>query len=276
VGVVMGAHRYNVLIIGAGNKGALSDSEENRHKYLSFAHAVYDSKDFNLAGFMDVDKEKQRKAEDIWGARFIAQEVAVVIVATDDFNHNAGIYQALSYNPALIIVEKPLCQPHQLNCLRIDLSDVKTPIMVDYTRRYIPYWREKIASVKAGAFGEFIGGYLYFNRGLYHTASHFVDMCLWAGLTEKDLQKIKIFKVPANYQWVFDWKLFYETTFIGETGTDIKENKVSTIYDNHTKKVLDNALGVLTGKQSVYCDLSDGIAALNLSTELVIKEVKDE
>ena len=60
---------YKCVIIGAGNKGALSDAPGtgNEHKYISYGHTIKDNDNFKLMGFADTDPNKIKTANDLWG-----------------------------------------------------------------------------------------------------------------------------------------------------------------------------------------------------------------
>lgn len=60
---------YNVLLIGAGNKGCLSDAPGtgNEGKYLSFCHAIKDNPNFAISEIYDINAEATALAYNIWG-----------------------------------------------------------------------------------------------------------------------------------------------------------------------------------------------------------------
>ena len=59
---------YNVLIIGAGNIGALYDSPGSNH-ILTHAHAFSKTPGFSLIGFFDTDFEKAHHAAQRWNTQ---------------------------------------------------------------------------------------------------------------------------------------------------------------------------------------------------------------
>jgi hypothetical protein len=265
--------KYNVVIIGAGQKGALADipGSKNDNKYLSYAHAVKENQSFELIGFYDIDKEKQELAEKIWlkgKSKNINPDI--IIITTPDDQHAKSLYQVLMYNPKLVILEKPV--PKYVGTA-VDINKQykkrNIPVLVDYTRRFIPFWQNIRQKILDNEYGDFKKGVLYFNRGLYHTASHFVDLCNFFGIKST---QIELNEVDSDYRWVFDWNLFFEKDFICEHAVDIKEKKIS-MYDNHLKHVIEHAANYLNRKCELVCTMDDGIKAIENLNKLEVRRV---
>ncbi len=256
-------NEYNVLIIGAGNKGALSDApgSGNEHKYLSYAHAVKDHPGFELCGFSDYIAHKRYEADKIWQPSGIKDfNDLIIIIATNDDVHYENLIEYSKRKPILVICEKPLCTDVSQAREIVELYKSKgIPLMVDYTRRFIPKWQKIKVDIDAGLYGKFIKGYCYFNRGWKHTASHFIDHALWYNGT---LDNIRIEKVEATYQWVYQWGLFYEKDFAYEHAVNFTKEKVDSIYDKHLWYVMDNAYNFLEGKEPLLCTGEDALRSL--------------
>jgi len=266
---------YKVIIIGSGNKGALADAPGtgNENKYLSYGHAVQDHAGYELLGFSDIDKIKAINAASIWGGEdfCIPQEYCedcedrfyhkadVIIVANPDDMHYETLSIIADYYPKLVICEKPLCTSLEQAVGIVGLYQSRgIPLLLDYTRRFIPYWQRARADVNKA--GEFLKGYCYFNRGVAHTLSHFIDLALWF---KGNLDGIHIEEVEASYQWVFQWGLFYEKDFFSEHAVNfVKNPQVDSIYDKHLWYVMDNAYNFLEGKEALICTAEDGLKAL--------------
>jgi len=250
---------YNVLIIGAGNKGSLSDApgSGNEHKYLSYSHAVTDHPGFELSGYMDILPEMKHNAQKIW--RVNNQPADVVVICTPDNSHYEYLLSALDMKPKLVICEKPLCDNSLEAAEIVDLySGQAVPLMVDYTRRFIPEFQ----NIKQGlqSAGDFIEGFCYFNRGWEHTASHFIDTALWFN---GNLDHITIKEIQTDYRWIYQWGLYYERDFCSECyGNPLKGYKVPEIFDGHLYYVMDNAYNFLRGKEKLYCTGEDGLRAI--------------
>jgi len=253
---------YGCYIIGAGNKGALSDApgSGNEHKYLSYAHAIKEDQRFRLRGFGDIIPEKKRNADMIWKPEAIGTEDIIIIASSDDA-HYEYLKEFVKWGYKLVICEKPLCLTVDETREIVKLyKENNVPLLVDYTRRFIPEFRAIKSRIANGEFGKFLNGFLYFNRGWEHTASHWIDMALWYN---GSMENIEIREVKPDYQWVFQWGLFYENNFVAECyGKKEDGFKVSPIFDNHIKYVMDNAYNFLEGKEELLCTGEDALKAL--------------
>ncbi|MFA5196202.1 MAG: Gfo/Idh/MocA family oxidoreductase, partial [Bacteroidales bacterium] len=220
---------YNVLIIGAGNKGALADAPGtgNRYKYLSYAHTINAYPGFELLGFVDKDVSKTMDACIMWDISNVFPSISagmvngkpdIAIISTPDDTHYDILKQLVGYPLNIVICEKPLCSELWQAREIIELYRQKNiPLLVDYTRRFIPQYRQIKAEIDSGKYGAFLNGFCYFNRGWLHTASHFIDMALWFN---GSLDKITIHEIPTDYRWVYQWGMFYEKDFASENAVN--------------------------------------------------------
>ena len=266
--------QYSVMIIGAGSKGALCDAPdtENAKKYISYAHAVTDHPGFSLAGFYDILPEMKENAEKIWGKGSGTPEVAVI---TTPDNAHYEYLKELAYMPLrLVICEKPICTKFHEAYEIVNLYEKKgTPILCDYTRRFIPHWQEHKRAIDAGEYGKLIYGCGIFNDSymdpnispekkrwdaFLHSGSHMIDTALWlTGNADFDFRYI-----PSHYKWLYQWTFCYEHSHVSETVGDFTREKVNTIYDNHLMYVMQNAYGFLEGKEKLICTGWDAFKTL--------------
>ena len=262
---------YNVYIIGAGNKGALSDApgSGNEHKSLSYAHAVKDHPAFKLVGFGDILPEMRIEAERIWNPEN-SNTIDVVVITTPDNSHYDYLKGIADCGFGLVICEKPLCDNVEQAKEIVELyKKNNVPLLVDYTRRFIPEFRNHRNNIIQGNYGNFIKGYLYFNRGWEHTASHFVDMCLWFN---GSMDNIEITEIKTDYQWVYQWALFYEKDFVSEHAVNFVKEKVPSKYDRHLYLVMDNVYQYLERNSDyLFCTGEDGLRAI-IETERIKNE----
>jgi predicted dehydrogenase len=264
--------QYNTLIIGAGSKGALSDAPgtENEGRIISFAHAVKEHFGFSLIGFQDIMPEMKEQAEKIWQPDNPGAIPDVVVITTPDDSHYQYLLQLskAEQKPKLVICEKPICMTvAEYN----HVASVCTfPILVDYTRRFIPHFRDIKEKIDSHKYGEFIKGYLYFNRGWEHTASHFIDMVLWLNGGDTSIfDNIRIEEVRMNYQWVYQWGLIYENNCLSEhSGTLQNGFKRDKIYDFHILHVIQNAYEYLEYGKPLICDMKAAGQSLYMTHKL--------
>jgi hypothetical protein len=268
---------YKVLIIGAGNKGALADvsGSGNEHKYLSYAHAVTDHQGFRLLGFKDIDMERASKASIVWKTDYWstwagALESDIAIISTPDDTHYDILKQLADYPLRLVICEKPICTDLQQAREIVELYRQKNiPILVDYTRRFIPKYQQMKTEIDAGNWGAFLEGYGYFNRGWLHTGSHMVDFVLWMRGT---LDGFRITEIPTDYRWIYQIGMFYEKDFFHDAAVNfVKNPQVDSIYDKHLYYVMENAYEFLEGKQKLLCTGEDALRTLEECYRLMME-----
>jgi predicted dehydrogenase len=265
---------YSILIIGAGNKGALADApgSGNEHKYLSYAHAVKDLPGFELCGFVDNDYGKAMYARNLWDIAYYSDSICnihgflkpnmdIAIICTPDDTHYDILKQLADYPLKLVICEKPLCIDLQQAREIVELYRQKNiPILCDYTRRFIPEYQQMKAEIDAGKWGAFLEGYGYFNRGWLHTGSHMVDFVLWMRGT---MDGFRIREVKTDYRWIYQIGLFYEKDFFQDAAVNfVKNPHVDSIFDKHLWYVMENVWNFLEGKEPLLCTGEDALMTL--------------
>ncbi len=174
--------KYEVGIIGAGNISCNYDNPDDA-LILTHAHAIKMSKEFNIAGFYDVNLEAANDAKDKWGGTVFGSidEVCgnsdIICVCVPDAFHYEILKQCIKYdNLKAIIAEKPITKEvEQADEIEEIFNQLKMPIFVNYSRRYskgfdrIKEWIENKAGV-------FIFGNFNYGKGVVHNASHFVNL----------------------------------------------------------------------------------------------------
>ncbi len=176
--------RYRAVIIGAGNAGAGYDRPDSV-VVLSHAHAVLVSPQFHLAGFVDPDWSRALAAQKAWGGeayRSIAEAFShapfdVAIVAAPDACHHDLLVELLRLPLKLIIAEKPLvrslAQAAEVQRLHVAAG---VPLVVNYTRRFIPEYRDLRSRIASGDYGSYLCGTGYYGKGVLHNGSHMIDL----------------------------------------------------------------------------------------------------
>ncbi len=178
---------FRVLIIGAGRIGAFFD-QPGDDNVLTHAHAFSRSPGFSLHGFIDNDASKAQQAAQRWGGEaylnlpeaLAAGPIDVVCLATPDEYHADYLKELSRCNLKLVFAEKPLTssweETEQIGQL---YSELALPLAINYSRRYVPefsYWRD---CIQAGSWGRFLGGNVYYGKGLIHNGSHLLDLLLY-------------------------------------------------------------------------------------------------
>jgi predicted dehydrogenase len=273
-------NKYNVLIIGAGNQGALADAPGtgNEEKIISFAHALKEFGANILFYDLNIDNDDEysaaKKAARIWGGlwsdklliHYDHMTIDIVIIATPDNTHYdyLKLFANIGHNPKLVICEKPLCTDLQQAREIVQLYKKKNiPLMVDYTRNFIPYYEDLKRKYQAGEFGEIVSSNVVFNRGWIHTATHAISFLEW--LFDGQYNG-KIMKCETDYRiWQID--LYFEKYHWREER--IGDEPVWFYYDDAMMHVISNAFEFLEGKEPIKCTGEDALKALEKCYELL-------
>ena len=179
----MELHPYKALIIGAGMIGALYDNP-NSEAVLTHAHALSLHAGFELMGFVDTDLKKAREAAAIWGGEadtkaepFIRAGAQVVCLASPDMTHFDYLKELSTSKAALIFAEKPITTTwDEAKQLRSLYDSNPSIIAVNFSRRFIPDYQDLRREIQANLWGEFIGGNVFYGKGLAHNGSHALDL----------------------------------------------------------------------------------------------------
>lgn len=222
-----------------------------------------------MLGFHDIDKEKAANAAIAWETDYWSGypiDADVIVIATPDKNHFEPLQKALSREPKLVIVEKPICD--NLNQAReiVELYKAKgIPLMVNYTRRFLPYYEELKRKYKAGEFGRLVNYDALFNRDLLHTGSHLVDFLTWFSDFELP-DGLFIKEVNVDYR-VWQIQLLFEKHFWQEQR--IGNQPVWPYYDKSHWHVVENAYNFLKGREPLKCTGEDALRSLEICFELM-------
>ncbi|GHT82351.1 hypothetical protein FACS1894137_01050 [Spirochaetia bacterium] len=165
---------FSVLIFGAGQIAAGYDNPLSK-AVLTHAHAVCENRNFNLLGFYDIDKRRGEVAAQKWSANVYDEPVKadVIAICTSDKSHPESLRQAIALQPKIIILEKPI--PQELNSIAKILEiSIKTPIQVNFTRRYVREFQDLALKIKE--YGNFITGNGLYGKGFIHNGSHMLDL----------------------------------------------------------------------------------------------------
>ncbi len=264
---------YKALVVGCGGQGALADApgSGNEHKTISFAHALKEHPGFKLLGVIDQDEDKARNAAFTWGATYYSgggrvhgffdemyQGDCVALVSTPDNAHYDILKQLAEYPLKLVICEKPLCanlyQAREITWLYRSRG---IPLLVNYTRRFLPHYEALKRNFETGYYGKFLYARAAFNRGRIHSGSHAVDFFNWFG-------------VDAEYHYISQenfriWQLemFFERHHWREER--IGDQPVWPYYDKAMWHVVDNAYQFLEGREPLKCTGEDALKALENS-----------
>ena len=170
---------YNCLIIGSGQIAGGYDRPTSE-ALLTHAHAYKNHPNFNLLGFYDIDYEKSTQMARRWDCdAFTSLEktpsIDVISICTPDGLHLSSVNEVLKLEPKLIFLEKPLS--NKLDEAKEILSISKNiPILVNYSRRFVPEFQELSVNIANNEFGDFQGGNGIYGKGFIHNGSHMTNL----------------------------------------------------------------------------------------------------
>ena len=226
---------------------------------------------------MDKDSARSIKAIETWGGHSFcciqhAMEdfgIDVAVVATNDGQHYEPLKQLAEYPLKLVICEKPLCDNLQHAREVVALYKAKgIPLMVDYTRRFLPVYEDLRQRYWRGELGECLYIQATFNRGFLHSGSHAADFIHWFG--GNFLQGIPPYQLKyvdgADYRiWQLD--VYFENYHWREER--IGDMPVPAWADHHMRYVAENAHNFLEGREALKCTGEDSLRSLEMCFELM-------
>jgi predicted dehydrogenase len=177
--------KFKSLIVGSGQIGAFFDTPRSKD-VLTHAHGYFLNKNFDLVGFVDKDINKARKAAGIWGGQGYGTlreafdkngAIDVVSLCLPDQFHFQYLQEVAKEKVKLVFAEKPLT-------LKLDQAEKivklyernKIPLLVNYSRRFVPEIAKIATKIKENQFGKFLTGSGYYGKGLLHNGTHMIDL----------------------------------------------------------------------------------------------------
>lgn len=190
---------FRCLIVGAGQIASGFDHPEDVH-VLTHAHAIQQHPSFLIHGFFDVDVEQARGAAIKWGTRAFqsvrdAGSIDVAVICSPDRFHLESVLNVLPLHPRLIVLEKPLAGTLSDAKKLVDIGE-DIPILVNFSRRFVPQFQRLALRIKEGEFGRFLTGTGYYGKGFVHNGSHMIDLMR---LLIGDLQGLTKFHCIEDY-----------------------------------------------------------------------------
>ncbi|MBA4319337.1 MAG: hypothetical protein C0412_13125 [Flavobacterium sp.] len=177
------AKQLNALIIGAGQIGAFFDAPDSNN-ILTHAHAYTKSNNYKLIGFIDSDFKKAQKAANLWNCdsfstideAFKKHSIDVISVAVPDAYHYEILSQVSNYPVRIVFAEKPLTKTiTQAQEIEKIFKQKNVPVLVNYSRRFVPEFWEIQKNIQNNTYGKYITGTGYYGKGFLHNGSHMID-----------------------------------------------------------------------------------------------------
>lgn len=224
----------------------------------------------------DIDHEKAEKEAIKWNAWHVYNlniafqdsklKPDIVVIATPDNTHYHILKEVAKYKPKLVICEKPICTNLEQAKEIVELYRRKNiPLMVNYTRRFLPYYQELKRRYQNKEFGKFLDFNIKFNRGLLHTGSHAIDFITWFFDIYNVVPNIDEIKTTDYRIWQI--QLFFEKYFWQEQR--IGNMPIWDYYDKSHYYVVKNAFNFLESKEELKCTGEDALKTLEICFELM-------
>ena len=256
------------MIIGAGNIGAFFDTQNSR-EILTHAHAYKRHPGFELAGFVDADVKKAKKAAKIWGGLYAKNiyelskktKIDVVSVCVPDEKHFGILKEIKKIDILGGIIEKPLTSSARDSKKIVD-SDFfnKRKFLVNYTRRFVPEFHSLKEKIDGGKYGKFITANAVYGKGFLHMGSHLVDLIRYLlgeiknkkiisaiydfgkkdptfslVLTLNGGAKVLVNTLDSKYFTIFELDLYFEKARVRITDAGLKIEEYVLIKDDNFK-----------------------------------------
>lgn len=250
--------------MGCGQQGVGVGQEKNPDKIINFAHALTEHDGFNKSCFADNDNKKAISAMGKYGGwattiHYACESlgVNVAIVTTPDNEHFDTLTQLAGYPLRLVVCEKPICSNLQQAREIVELYKAKgIPLMVNYTRRFLPYYDY------LKQYGKPNYAQCTYNRGLLHTGSHGIDFFNMIGA-----DNFSLIAYPKEDYRMWDMKVFYENHAFRELR--IGEDPVWNYYDKSHMHIINNAYEFLEGREEIKCTGEMALDSLEKCYELM-------
>ena len=175
---------YKAIIIGAGRIGAGFDTPDTPD-VLTHAHAYSRHPRIRLAGIMDVDAGKAGEAAAKWDCSaysdlekiFSEQHPEIVSICTPDDSHYDVLLRCLEYQPAAVVVEKPLTSElvNSQEIVRL-YRQRDIPLWVNFIRRFDSRMQDVKRDIEIGRLGRILHASIRYTKGILHNGSHAVDV----------------------------------------------------------------------------------------------------
>lgn len=177
--------KNNILIIGAGNIGALFEFEKDRPKPASYVGAFLNYYPENKITLIDSDNKKISKIlkryPEIQTKDSITKDVKnnnydVIVIATPTDTHLDILKDVLKMDNKVIICEKPLSNNLKTANQMISLlKKRKEHFLVNHQRRFFKSFVDARNKIKKGVLGNIVHANAHYSNGLFNNGSHIID-----------------------------------------------------------------------------------------------------
>ena len=174
---------YSVGVIGCGRIVSGFDAPGDS-RVFTHLHALTTNPRFRVAGVFDTDDSATAAASVKWSVPGVGgfsklAELApdIFLIAVPDEGHKHYLDAVLDARPSLVLCEKPITPSLDESRSAVKrYADLGVKLAVGYQRRFDADVNAIRDKYRSGALGRFLGGTVWFSKGLLHNGSHAVDL----------------------------------------------------------------------------------------------------
>ncbi|HJO92920.1 MAG TPA: Gfo/Idh/MocA family oxidoreductase [Victivallales bacterium] len=181
--------QFTAAVIGLGNIAQGYDySSTDDSIILTHATAYYYNESYDLLGGVDLNKHNRKRFEQKFKVRsfdclnelMIEQKPDVISIAVPTKIHFDIFNKIISYTPKAIVCEKPIADSLSKAKKMINLArENGCVLLVNYLRRFEPGTNKLKNMISEGVFGDIYKGRVWYTKGLFNNASHFIDLLIY-------------------------------------------------------------------------------------------------
>lgn len=206
--------KIRCCIAGLGRIGSILEDDRLREKPCTHAGAINRNRECRLTAGCDINKERRKLFAQRWNCSRVYEDVRdmlktnqcdILHIATPPETHLEIIKTAFSYEPKVIICEKPLAETSKdaLKIAQLDKAG-KIKILTNHERRYSKDYQRVKKHIEEQTLGRllsissslFMGRTRPANDTLLHDGTHLIDIINF--LTASYMEKIETVKFSAS------------------------------------------------------------------------------
>ena len=188
------------VIIGCGNIAGGYDLHTSANEILTHAKAYRKNKQVKLEAACDIDPVKLETFRKQWDIphgftnidtmmKMVSPEI--VSICSPSEAHYSNLMEVTGFPVKAVICEKPLAMSVAEATRMVERCKAKHIILaVNYSRRWMPHFVSISNAVRQGKFGEIQTARFLYTKGVFHSASHFINLAqFWFG----PLKSVEVF-----------------------------------------------------------------------------------
>ena len=175
------------IVIGLGKIGMDYDYDDSSKNFIAtHVKSLILHPNFELVGAVDSKPDKRNRFNKKYNISAYERiedlpkktKIDLAIIATNTKDHFDSFIKIIeSFNPRLILCEKPLSSTIQKSRKMIDLAtSANISLAVNYIRQYDPGIRRLINIINDGEIGFPLKSCVWYRKGIYNNGSHMINL----------------------------------------------------------------------------------------------------